>query len=175
MLLGFPSAEPGPWRAVHFPPAKSEVSPAVNEQPWYRQGLRFECTQCGKCCGGGPGTIRVSDDEINALAGRLDLSNEEFRHRYTHRLRNGDISLVEKENYDCIFFDRKRGCTVYDDRPKQCRTWPFWSSVVFSRETWEDEATECPGMDSGPLRNAGEILCTADDDGTSGRSSRTAP
>jgi Fe-S-cluster containining protein len=117
----------------------------------------------------------VSDDEINALAGRLDLSNEEFRHRYTHRLRNGDVSLVEKENYDCIFFDRKRGCTVYDDRPKQCRTWPFWSSVVFSNETWDDEAAECPGMDSGPLRNGGEILRIANDDGTSVRRSRTAP
>lgn len=147
----------------------------MNEQPWYRKGLQFECTQCGKCCGGGPGTIRVSDDEIAALAERLDLSDTDFRTRYTYRLRNDDISLAEKANYDCVFFDRERGCTVYDDRPKQCRTWPFWSSVVFSRETWDDEAAECPGMNSGPLRDASEILQIARDDGTSGHRSETAP
>jgi Fe-S-cluster containining protein len=168
-------AEPGPWRAVHFASAKSEVSPAVKEQPWYRQGLRFECSQCGKCCGGGPGTIRVSDDEIAALADRLGLSDAEFRPRYTYRLRNGDVSLVEKENYDCIFFDRKRGCTVYHDRPKQCRSWPFWSSVVFSIETWDDEASECPGMNSGPLHDVAKILRIADNDGTSGHQNRSAP
>ena len=22
------------------------------KQPWYREGLRFECTQCGACCSG---------------------------------------------------------------------------------------------------------------------------
>jgi Fe-S-cluster containining protein len=146
----------------------------VKEQPWYQQGLRFECSQCGKCCGGGPGTIRVNEDEIAALADRLGLSEAEFRPRYSYRLRNGDVSLVEKENYDCVFFDRKRGCTVYDDRPKQCRTWPFWSSAVFSRETWDDQAAECPGMNSGPLRDAAEILRITDDDGTSGRRSRSA-
>ena len=147
----------------------------MNEQPWYRQGLRFDCTQCGKCCGGGPGTIRASDDEIAALADRFGLSDAGFRARYTHRLRNGDVSLVEEKNYDCVFFDRKRGCTVYHDRPKQCRTWPFWSSVVFSSETWDDEAAGCPGMNSGPLRNAAEIVRSALDDGTSGGRIETAP
>jgi Fe-S-cluster containining protein len=117
----------------------------------------------------------VSEDEIAALADRFDLPEAEFRGRYTRRLRNGDVSLVEKENYDCIFFEQKRGCTVYDDRPKQCRTWPFWSSVVFSSETWDDEAAECPGMNSGPLQQAVDILRSARDDGTTGHRSKTAP
>jgi len=147
----------------------------VNEQPWYRKGLRFECTQCGKCCGGAPGTIRVSDDEIAALARRLDLSDSDFRARYTRRIRGGELTLVEKANYDCAFFDREEGCSVYDDRPRQCRTWPFWSSVVHSNETWDDEAEECPGMNSGRLRDAAEILQIARDDGTSGSPSGTAP
>lgn len=147
----------------------------MNEQPWYRQGLRFACTQCGKCCGGAPGTIRVSDDEIAALAAHVGLSDSEFRRRCTRRLRNGDISLVEKENYDCIFFDGNRGCTVYDDRPRQCRTWPFWNSVVFSSETWNDEAGECPGMNAGPLHDSAEIDRIARNDGTCGHRIRTAP
>jgi hypothetical protein len=142
-------------------------------QPWCREGLRFECTRCGNCCGGGPGTIRVSDDEIAALAGRLGLADDEFRARYTRRLRNGDISLIEKKNYDCVFFDREQRCSVYEDRPKQCRTWPFWRSVVHSRDTWEVEAEGCPGMNAGPRHDFEEIFHTSRNDGTSGRVRRT--
>jgi len=147
----------------------------VNEQPWYQEGLRFECTRCGKCCGGGPGTIRVSDDEIAALARRRDLSDSDFRARYTCQIRGGEVSLVEKANYDCVFFDREQGCSVYDDRPRQCRTWPFWSSVVYSNETWDAEAEKCPGMNSGKLRDAAEILPITRNDGTSRSPNGTAP
>lgn len=147
----------------------------MSAEPWYREGLRFECTRCGNCCGGGPGTIRVSDDEIAALADRLRLSESDFRARYTRRLRGHDISLIEKDNYDCVFFVRDRGCSVYDDRPKQCRTWPFWSSVVFSRETWNDEAEECPGMNKGSLHDLAVVERVARDDGTSGQLPPTTP
>ncbi|MFM1805538.1 MAG: hypothetical protein RL136_2417, partial [Planctomycetota bacterium] len=27
------------------------------QAPWYAEGLRFECTQCGNCCSGGPGAV----------------------------------------------------------------------------------------------------------------------
>lgn len=139
----------------------------MNDSPWYDAGLRFECTQCGNCCGGGPGTIRVNDDEIARLAERLGLSEDSFRERYTHRLRGGDISLNEQDNYDCIFFRRDSGCSVYTDRPRQCRTWPFWHSVVLSEETWSDAVEGCPGMNSGNLFDSHEITTTAADDGTS--------
>jgi len=166
---------PGSACAVHFLPTKFDGSPVLSAQPWYREGLRFECTRCGNCCGGGPGTIRVSDAEIAALADRLGLPESEFRSRYTRRLRSHDVSLVEKDNYDCVFFERDRGCSVYEDRPKQCRTWPFWSSVVLSHETWDDEAEECPGMNSGPLHDPAEVERASSDDGTSGRRPQTAP
>jgi hypothetical protein len=137
------------------------------DAPWYPNGLRFTCTQCGRCCGGGPGTIRASDDEIAALAARLELDDGAFRKRYTRKLRSGDISLIEKDNHDCIFYDRRRGCTVYADRPRQCRTWPFWKSLVFSPETWAAESTGCPGMDLGRLYDCDSIAEMAANDGTS--------
>jgi hypothetical protein len=40
---------------------------------------------------------------------------------------------------------------VYEDRPRQCRTWPFWSSVLRSRESWEQAKAVCPGIDKGTL------------------------
>lgn len=135
--------------------------------PWYKDGLRFECTRCGNCCGGGPGTVRVSEEEIAALAKRLGLNESEFRERYARVIRMGIVSLKEKPDYDCIFHDKKRGCTVYEDRPKQCRAWPFWRANVRSPENWNEEAKECPGMNHGPLHDREWIERTVNDDGTS--------
>lgn len=138
----------------------------VPEGPWYRDGLRFECTRCGACCRGATGSVRVSDAEIAALASRLGLSDAEFRAIYTRRLRGAEISLRERRNGDCVFWSETRGCGVYADRPRQCRSYPFWASIVHSRERWEEEAQGCPGIDAGPLRDADWIRRTSESDGT---------
>jgi len=139
----------------------------MNDEPWFHGGLRFSCKQCGKCCTGGPGTVRVSDAEIQTLARRLGQTDDEFRSSYTRVLRRGEISLIEKTNYDCVFYERGIGCTVYEDRPRQCRTWPFWRSVVHSREAWDEAAESCLGMDTGRIHDFEEIADLATDDGTS--------
>jgi hypothetical protein len=117
----------------------------------------------------------VNDEEIATLAEKLGLSDAAFRKRYTRRLRGGDISLIEKNNHDCIFYDEEPGCTVYAHRPRQCRTWPFWRSLVHSPETWAEETENCPGLNFGPLRTTEEIAEMIVDDGTSAsRRRRTA-
>jgi len=135
---------------------------------WYKDGLRFECLRCGSCCSGFSGTVRVSDAEIAALAQRLDLPEAEFQRDYTRMVRGGAISLVEKKNTDCIFFDKERGCTVYEDRPRQCRTWPFWRYNVYSPGHWKREAKRCPGMNSGQLYTGNLIKEMSENDGSSG-------
>lgn len=141
-------------------------------QPWYREGLRFECTRCGHCCGGGPGTVRVSDAEIEALARHLGLSEEEFRGRYTRLFRRDLIILQEKPNHDCVFFAGESGCQVYPVRPRQCRTWPFWEVNLRSPQSWEDAARGCPGIHRGPLHSAELISAASRDDGTCGSALR---
>jgi Fe-S-cluster containining protein len=140
----------------------------VSAEPWYRDGLRFACTRCGNCCGGASGTVRVSDAEIDALARRTELRPEEFRAVYTRRLRDGALSLRERSDGTCILYAAEGGCSVYPDRPRQCRTWPFWRPVVHSPERWAEEALECPGMDRGPLHSAAQIESTLADDGLAG-------
>jgi Fe-S-cluster containining protein len=137
-------------------------------EPWYQNGLQFECTRCCACCTGGPGSVLVSDDEIAALAAHEGLSDAEFRASHTRTLRGGDVSLREKRGNDCVFFERGRGCAVYDLRPRQCRTWPFWRSVVSSPESWSEETRDCPGMDRGAHHAVEEIEQLATDDGTRG-------
>jgi Fe-S-cluster containining protein len=109
--------------------------------------------------------VRVSDAEISALARRLELSDAEFRGMYTRPLRGGDLSLRERRNRDCVFYDREAaGCRVYEDRPRQCRTWPFWDAVIHSRERWREEARSCPGMNRGQLYEAETISASVEPD-----------
>jgi len=146
----------------------------VNEQPWYADGLRFECTRCGNCCTGPTGTVRVSDEEQRALAALLGLGQDEFRARYTRPLEDGAHSLTEKpsarapDTWDCVFLAPEGGCSVYPARPRQCRTWPFWRASVATRAHWAAAATGCPGIDRGALHDAATIARTAAQDGTSG-------
>lgn len=136
---------------------------------WYKEGLRFQCLKCGNCCTGFSGTVRVCDNEIVRLSNRLGLAEEEFRKNYTRGVGRGVVSLIEKKNTDCIFYDEEKKCTVYADRPRQCRTWPFWRSNVHSPERWKRGAERCPGMNRGRLYGANLIKQLSEDDGSSGK------
>ncbi|MEO1716003.1 MAG: YkgJ family cysteine cluster protein [Planctomycetota bacterium] len=119
-------------------------------------GLRFECTQCGGCCTGPSGYVKFTDDEAQAMAAKLGISIGEFMRSYTHETPMGR-SLTERVTdfgYDCVFLDRdtlpgKAICGLYDARPAQCRTWPFWKSNLSSEHAWRRAAMECPGIDRG--------------------------
>ncbi len=125
-------------------------------EPWYQEGLRFRCTQCGHCCTGAPGYVWVNDEEIAALAEYLGERREEVEGLYTRPV-GRRRSLREKANGDCVFYDREKGCTVYPVRPRQCRTWPFWESNVRSPEAWRQTCESCPGAGHGDLISADEI------------------
>ena len=126
----------------------SEGSPTAN-QPWYHEGLRFTCTQCGDCCTGAPGYVWVSEEEIAKLAERLNLDVPTFERRYVRQVGRRK-SLIEYDGGDCCFLvDRK--CTVYEDRPIQCKTWPFWESNLRSRAAWNRTCEVCPGAGQGEL------------------------
>lgn len=125
--------------------------------PWYREGLRFECTQCGACCSGEPGYVFVSDDEIQSMADRLQMAFDAFERKFV-RMVGTDKSLVEYPDGDCIFLDPdSRHCLVYEQRPIQCRTWPFWDSTLEDEAAWEEACDVCPGSGVGRLYTIDEI------------------
>ena len=124
--------------------------------PFYQAGLKFECHQCGHCCTGEPGFVWVDDDDLTAIAEHRGETVEQVRALYTRKARRG-LSLREKLNGDCVFYDRAAGCTVYPVRPRQCRTWPFWESNVASETAWLRTCEVCPGAGTGELVSAEEI------------------
>lgn len=126
------------------------------ENPWFQGGLRFECTRCGNCCTGTPGYVWVTDAELEALAAATAMPLAEFTAVYSRPV-GRRRSLRERPNGECVFWDGDRGCTVYADRPAQCRTWPFWESNVESPEAWEKMRGGCPGAGRGELIPVEEI------------------
>jgi Fe-S-cluster containining protein len=124
--------------------------------PWWARGLRFTCTGCGACCRG-EGVVWVDRREIRAIARFLGVSLETFARRYLRRL-GRRLSLVEKDNHDCVFWDEEQGCSIYPRRPRQCRTYPFWSRCLESPESWREEAAECEGIGGGRLYSRAEIV-----------------
>jgi Fe-S-cluster containining protein len=130
----------------------------VDDKPWFEKGLRFQCTGCGDCCTGAPGFVWVNGQEIEALARRFGISSSQFENRYVRKV-GVRKSLIEFDNGDCVFFDTNtRKCTVYEDRPRQCRTWPFWQSNVATKEAWQQTCEVCPGSGKGQLHSAEQVL-----------------
>jgi Fe-S-cluster containining protein len=123
---------------------------------FFDQGLRFECTGCGKCCTGESGTIFVNDREAGEIAAHLGLAVEEFLQTHAYPMKGGH-SIKEKENGDCVFL-RGKLCGIYEVRPTQCRTFPFWPETLRSEARWKAAAKSCEGIGQGRVYEKEEIM-----------------
>lgn len=130
-----------------------------SETPWYADGLNFTCSGCGDCCTGGEGYVWVNKEEIHAIAKMIGMEHDidTFLSNYTRKV-GIRYSLKEYSNGDCYFFDNQtRKCTVYDARPRQCKTWPFWDSNLKSEKAWKETCDVCPGSGQGKLYSLEKI------------------
>ena len=128
-------------------------------EPFYAEGLRFECTRCSRCCRHSPGYVFLSSEDLALLAEASRLSPLGFFERYCREVDLygiGRVSLRERDNFDCILWE-EGGCSMYDARPVQCRSYPFWSANLSSPESWAAVIEECPGAGQGRLVRAEEI------------------
>ena len=144
------------------------INSTTSSSPWYSDGLKFSCTQCGNCCTGPPGYVWFSQEEAEAMAEHLGLDLVTFRNRYAHKT-NGHWTLNERKTehgYDCIFLDRtaegKALCGIYSVRPTQCRTWPFWPENIGKSSSWQRASKTCPGIDHGKFYPADQIRIILD-------------
>jgi len=106
------------------------------------------CAECGgKCCTGESGNIWVTQNELQNIAKLLgrDLKSVEREYVIRKGIRYSlkEIKLA-RDNYRCVFFDMQaKGCSVYDARPAQCKSFPFWPSLKNDRAYLE---AECIGV-----------------------------
>ena len=127
----------------------------MQSDSFYANGLRFSCTECSLCCRFDTGYVFLSDVDIERLRTRFQLSRDRFIERYCRVVDLGVVSRItldEQQNLDCVFW-KHGGCSVYADRPLQCRSFPFWPAHLTSTERWQNLKHECPGIDVGRLHS----------------------
>lgn len=124
-------------------------------EPWYAEGLRFRCTGCHACCRGvHDGVVYATAAELERIAAHLERSPAAFRRAHVQR-RKGHETIRLTEDGDCSLW--RDGCTVYEARPRQCRTYPFWPEHLRTPAAWEAEARECEGMGQGEVHSFVQI------------------
>ena len=126
---------------------------------FYSKGLKFSCARCSYCCRHESGYVFLSVKDSLLLCSALNIDYQNFVSRYCRWIDSAygkkKLSLKEKANYDCIFWesDGKEGCSVYNARPLQCRSFPFWSSILASPLAWKNASNDCPGMNKGEVHS----------------------
>jgi len=105
------------------------------------------CETCqGKCCTGESGYIYVTKDEVQGISKLLNLDINDFMSKYLFK-KGYKYSIKElkyNDSYECIFYDRKsNGCSIYEARPLQCKTFPFWD---YYKTRVDELKLECPGI-----------------------------
>ena len=108
-------------------------------------------------------TIKVSFNVTNITYDLFTLDGEEIKstryyaillHKRTEKYINNYLlkiryrftikEIAYEGGYGCVFFDmQKKMCSIYDVRPSQCRTFPFWE---YFKENIDEVVTECPGI-----------------------------
>ena len=84
-------------------------------------------------------------EELEKMAGTKNMDTVLFSKRYVRQVQ-GSLSLQERvingEHFCCFFDPIDCLCTIYQSRPGQCRTFPFWDRF---KEEPQALLVECPG------------------------------
>ena len=126
----------------------------MNDSKFFANGLKFECLRCGACCTGEEGYVLLTEEDIERLMEGLGLTREELMVKYLRSV-GGRYSLQETDDGRCVFW--AGDCTLYEHRPYQCRSFPFWPSNLRSKESWEQLAATCIGVGRGQVNSEKEI------------------
>ena len=103
---------------------RARLSPARLDrltQELYRDiAARIDCTACGNCCRALLPVLKPID--VQRLAARLHLTPEQFQAQYLKEDPDSDGWAFAAK--PCVFLCDNR-CTVYEDRPQVCRSYPY--------------------------------------------------
>ena len=120
----------------------------VSSDVWWKEGLKFGCTACGRCCQN-EGEVWLDADEFADLSNNLKENPKAVLEKYSERTMSGWVKLKNqisddpKINDRCIFLGEDgKQCSIYESRPIQCRTYPFWPRLLSNSEEWDKEGVQ---------------------------------
>lgn len=135
--------------------------------------MNFECQQScgGKCCtidwqSDMPGAVFVflTKEDTARLEKFLGATRHAFSNvgyfdstRFTRE--PSKQRYVKSAQHSCTFFKEGK-CSVYEARPTQCRTYPYWPENIVDGQLSEEAALACPGVGKGSARHAAHLLVT---------------
>jgi Fe-S-cluster containining protein len=104
------------------------------------------CSTCrGTCCRWG-GYVWITEEEMIQIAAFRGMELGVFADTYL-RAAYGKLSLqdrlIDGECVCCMFDPYENKCTIYEHRPSQCRTFPFWKGY---QDNYQDLLEYCPGI-----------------------------
>ncbi|AEA46648.1 YkgJ family cysteine cluster protein [Archaeoglobus veneficus] len=112
----------------------------LNLIPW-KKIESWACVHCGKCC---------SSYDIP-----VTFEEEERLKKYGNVFKKAKIGLyLRKKKGKCVFWRKNRGCTIYAERPKACRSYPFYVRKEGEEDAYFDGFfiyidAECRGINKG--------------------------
>ena len=153
------------------------------------EAVGFECTRCGACCKAAEGedgeredhTATVFPDEVRELESDSEYDWRDVARPMPYGLHEGEAGL-EGETFewalqttgcgDCAFYEEDDGtgaCTVHEERPLICRTYPFSVALENASQPMGEaveqvgqvRAHECEGLGREISREEAEELAAA--------------
>ena len=109
----------------------------VTDEVW----AQIDCKTCANCCK--TLQIEVNDGDIARLSARLEITAGEFAEHYVEEPEPHTRIL---QSQPCVFLGENNFCTVYEDRPDDCRGYPYLHRDGFRQRTFSmiDNAAACP-------------------------------
>ena len=102
------------------------VLPDLHEQAFEK----INCLSCANCCKGYSPRFKTPD--IKRISRTLGLREGVFIESYLKIDTDGDYVLQQTP---CPFLGSENHCSIYDDRPSDCRRFPYTDEDVFVKRT----------------------------------------
>lgn len=100
-----------------------------------------DCLDCANCCKNY--SPRFKNPDIKRIAKRLRIKEGELVERYLKLDEDGDYVLQQSP---CTFLQEDNTCSIYEDRPSDCRRYPYTDEDVLVKRVslTLKNATVCP-------------------------------
>ncbi len=104
---------------------------------------KIDCLKCANCCRNYSPRFKMPD--IRRIAKRLRMKESVFIDAYLKLDEDGDYVV---QQHPCPFLGADNFCSIYEDRPRDCRRYPYTDEDVLLRQvnlTLKNSAV-CPAV-----------------------------
>ena len=102
---------------------------------------KIDCLQCANCCKNYSPRFKTPD--VKRISKVLGLRESDFIDKYLRVDEDGDFVVNEKP---CPFLGADNFCSIYEDRPSDCRRFPYTDEdvIIKRKELTLKNSSFCP-------------------------------